>query len=96
MNKLISWLVTSSANPQKVSLTIRGVLVGVVAFVVQLAPITCSLWGVCIDTGVLNSIVDAIVHVATLALELIAAGMVVYGLLRKIYLGRWTHPETFV
>jgi hypothetical protein len=35
MKKIINWLVVSSANPEKVSLTVRGAIVGIIPLIIM-------------------------------------------------------------
>lgn len=97
MKKFFTWFITSSANPDAVSLSIKGVLVGVVALVVQWAPVACGIIAaLCVDTSQLSPLVEAITTVIKAALELVSGLMVIYGILRKIYLSRWAHPAASV
>ena len=94
MRKIWNWITASSADPIQVSLTVRGFLVLVVGFVVQLAPLACALSAsICFDATALTPIVDIIVDIVRIGLELAGAGLMLWGLLRKIKLGRWAHPD---
>jgi len=86
------WLKTSSQDPDKTALTFRGAMVGIVAAIMQLAPIACMYVGVCIDTTFINPLVDDVANIIKVALELVALVLVVAGILRKIWLGRWSAP----
>lgn len=81
---LISWLITSSSNPAAIGMTVRGVLVVIV-------PLIASLFGLTDDTS--NALVDAIVQLVVAAMTLVGVAMTVFGLLRKLYLQRWSHPD---
>lgn len=86
------------------SLAVRGVLVGLVALVMQWAPIACSLIAaLCFDTSLLNPLVDAVVQIVAiffgivkLILELVSGALIIWGILRKILLGRIVHPSAGV
>lgn len=92
--KFFSWLITSSADPEAVSLAVKGALVGVVAIIVQWAPVACGLIAaLCIDTSQLSPIVDAIATIIKATLEIVSAIMLIVGVLRKIYLARWAAPK---
>lgn len=93
IKKFWAWLTTSSQDPDKVALTFRGAMVGVVAAIIQLAPLACSYAGICFDTTFINPLVDAVANLIKVSLELVALVLVVAGILRKIWLGRWTHPS---
>ena len=93
MKNFFTWLITSSADPDAVSLTVKGALVYGVSIIMQFAPLACSLVAaLCFDTSVLSPAVDAIVGIIHAILVLISLCMVLYGLGRKIWLGRWAHP----
>lgn len=77
----INWLVTSSADPNKLSLTVRGALLAI-------APIAIYFLG--FSDADFNGLVDAIVEAITLLSALVAAIQVIFGLLRKINFRRWS------
>lgn len=79
-NKKKHWLIASSANPEKVALTVKGVLVGVLPVILILAPI----FGIPVDN--LSGVVEATVVAVQAFLTALSSVMVLYGLLRKIYL----------
>lgn len=85
-------LTRSSNDPAAMSLTVRGALVWAVAIIIQIAPVACTLGHVCIDTTQLNPLVDAITSFVKGGLELVAYGMMIVGIVRKIWLGRFVHP----
>ena len=76
MNKLFA----SSINPEKLSLTVKGILGGIATFVVSLA----VLFGVNITQGdfqmAINGVGDFIVAIGAV----ISTAMVIYGGIRKI------------
>lgn len=92
--KNVLYIITRSSNdPVAMSLAVRGVLVWLVALVIQWAPVACMLIvALCIDTSQLNPLVDVITNIVKTALELVADGLIAYGILRKIYYGRIVHP----
>ena len=77
MNKLF----TSSADPKQLSLTVRGILLAVL-------PILIALSGV--DEATATGIVDTIVDITFYGTTLFSLVVTLYGLLRKIRLGRWS------
>ncbi len=83
------WLVTSSQDPQKTGLLVRGALLWVVAQVLAMAPLLCQWANLCFDTGALSGLVDPIVGFVVSALSLLSYGMMVVGGLRKLWLSRW-------
>lgn len=84
MNNILSKVLTSSADPSRVSLLIRGVLMSFAPMVMLVLGITEADFG---------SLVDGIVEVVFFATSLIAALQMVWGGVRKINLGRWSHPD---
>lgn len=79
--KTLPKAVRSSANPEQLSRTVRGVLV-------SLIPIMIVVLG--IDEVDANALVDGVVNIVFLATSLWAGVDMVIGLARKIYLGRWS------
>lgn len=73
MNKVISWIVYSSKNSEKFSLTLRGILLTVVTFATHFFPE--------VDFPLL---VESIVLFVQQALTLIGTAMMVWGAVRKI------------
>jgi hypothetical protein len=84
MSELIAWLISSSSNPAAMGMTVRGVLV-------VLVPLIASLFGLGQDDS--NALVEAIVQLVVSGMTLMGVAMTVFGLVRKLYLGRWSHPE---
>lgn len=84
MSDFITWLLTSSADPNAVGLTVRG-------FLVLIAPIAAHLLGLDADTA--NGLVDTIVQLVVAAMTLVGVLMSLFGLARKVYLQRWAHPN---
>lgn len=81
MNDFFKWLVTSSADPAKVSLAIKGMglsIIPIVMFVTGLA-----------DSDV-TSIVNGVADVVAAIFAIVSAVMTVKGVLRKIDLQRWS------
>jgi hypothetical protein len=89
---LLKWLVTSSANAQKYSLMVKGVLMFGVAKLIALMPVLCGFHIACIavDGTLLSSAVDTIANIVYLGLSLIGSLAFLYGLARKLWNGRWS------
>src|SRR5882724_2733461 len=83
MGNIISWLITSSADPSEVSSTLKGLLLFAAPFIVGHAGI---------DADLANSLVGSIVLVVNDLFALIGAMVALFGFVRKIKLGRWAHP----
>lgn len=74
-------LITSSSDPKALSLTVKGILTA-------LLPIVIALSG--IDEATANGILDTIVNIVFYGSSLLSALVTLYGLLRKVKLGRWS------
>ena len=77
MQKTIQWFLYSSANPEKIALTVKGVLVGVLPVLMLVTNL---------DGESANSFVNAIQNVVFYTLSAVSSIGVAYGFLRKIYL----------
>lgn len=82
MKNLFSWLVTSSADPTKVALTVKGFLGTVASIIVMVSP----LFHLKIGSDDLNGVVDGVVQFITVAFGLVSATATIVGFIRKIYL----------
>ena len=80
--EFIKWIVTSSSDPTKYSLIVKGALSMGAAYLVQLLPILCGLALVClsVDGSVLASAIDTVANVVYMALSLVGAIAFLYGL----------------
>lgn len=88
-----AWLIASSNDPTKAGIAAKGAAVFAVSLVIQIAPFACQFIHFCIDTSLLNPIPEIVANFITLVLQLVAVALVAFGLLRKIWLGRWAHPD---
>lgn len=70
---------SSSVDPQKLSLTIKGVIAAVVPIILVLAPM--FHWSVNADD--FNHLADGVEAVIVAGSSLVSAVMIVYGLIRK-------------
>lgn len=71
-----SWVVVSSADPKRWSMTIKGLLA-------MFVPILASLAG--LDTDTLNGLVQTIAQTVEYGLYFVGALVALYGLVRKLY-----------
>lgn len=90
----IYYTTRSSSDPEKMSLTVKGALIGILPFAISLAGAVCMLSQFCVDTAQFEPLINAIVGWTKAALELVAYTVIIVGIVRKIYLGRWNHPAT--
>jgi len=89
---IINWVLTSSSDPNKYSLTIKGALSMGAAYVLQLLPVLCGFHVLCwsVDGSVLSSAIDTVTNIVYLALSLVGSVAFLWGLGRKIWLNRWS------
>lgn len=77
----MSNFLSSSADANKISLTVKGILLSLVPIIMIMTGLT---------EAEIQPIIDTIVQIVFLATTMISAGQVLYGLMRKIYLKRWS------
>lgn len=88
-NTLVRWVVVSSADPKEISLTIKGVLVGLVPYVMVLV----GLAHLNVGQDQLTTLIDGIADVIQYLLALISVSMTVVGMARKIWLTIKVHQQ---
>lgn len=74
-------LIMSSADATKYSTTFKGFALGLVPLIMMVTGMTVD------DTEGLINAIEKLIFFGT---ALIASAQVVYGLVRKLYLGRWS------
>ena len=79
-SKFTNWLVQSSSDPEKVSMMVKGILVGIIPFLMQFLP----LIGIKLSPDLVN-IPDFVYGVVFYGLTAIGAVIAVMGFLRKIW-----------
>lgn len=77
----MSNFLSSSADANKISLTVKGILLSLVPIIMIMTGLT---------EAEIQPIIDTFVQIVFLATTMISAGQVLYGLMRKIYLKRWS------
>jgi hypothetical protein len=82
LKNLIAWVVTSSADPSEVSLTVKGALIAVIPTLMAVAGIAHINLG---DGSLLTSFVDALAQFIQIALTLVATAIAVWGAARKVW-----------
>jgi hypothetical protein len=82
LKNLISWIVTSSADPSEVSLTVKGALIAVIPTLMAVAGVAHINLG---DGSLLTSFVDALAEFIQIALTLVATGIAAWGAARKVW-----------
>lgn len=71
-----SWVVVSSADPKRLSMTVKGLLT-------MFVPILASIAG--LDTDLLNGLVQTIAQAMEYGLYFVGTLVAMYGLVRKLY-----------
>lgn len=84
MNDFIKWLTTSSQDPTKTSLFIKGALTAA-------APVAMFAFG--FTEADYAPLVEAVEKAVFYGLSLLSMLMVLWGMGRKIASGRWAHPN---
>ena len=86
--KLYQWLVHSSADPNKTSLSVKMALLAVVPYVLNLVTAACGLGLVClgVDAESLNQVVKVIADIVFWALSIVSGVGFVIGFGRKLWL----------
>lgn len=77
-------LTRSSTDPKQLSMTVQGVLVGLVPLIITITGLT---------EAQLNEIIEAVVDIVYLTTSLVAAAYTVVGLIRKAVNRRWSAAE---
>lgn len=88
--QILTWLVTSSSDPDKYSAMVKGALGLALAWFLQISPLVCGAHIVCVDANVLTSAVQTIGNIVYFGLSFISAIVFMFGICRKIYLGRFS------
>ena len=92
--KNVTWFIRSSSDPQKVSMAVLAALLGIIPITMQVFSLTCGLQIVCVDvTGSeLKTIAETFANLTFLVLSAVSTVGVLWGLLRKLWSGRWAAP----
>lgn len=86
--KLFQWLLLSSANPSKFSLSVRMALLGVVPYILSIVTAACGFGLVClgVEAEGLNQVVGVIENLVFWGLSIIAGVGFLIGFVRKLWL----------
>lgn len=91
---VLKWFVTSSADPTRYSLAVKGAVGLAVAWLIQISPFICAAAIICLDPTVLQSVVQTSGTIVYDVLSLISACAFLYGIARKVYVGRFSAYQT--
>lgn len=86
MKKILNFIVYSSENPDKVSLTVKGVLLGLVPYIMYANEIACRVGDYCwnVEPNTLRLVAEDLATVIALGLTALASVMTAYGAGRKV------------
>jgi hypothetical protein len=87
-----NWFITSSSDPLKFSMTVRGTLLIAGSYALKAAVIACGLGIYClgIDQSAINQIVDSGANLAQGAALIVGSVMAVIGIWRKFKNKQWS------
>jgi hypothetical protein len=87
LQAVIVWLFTSSADADKVSLSVKMALLGLIPYAMQAIGIVCGLDVYCVDVdqGTLTELAEGVGNLVFYALSVVSALGTVYGVLRKLW-----------
>lgn len=87
MKNLFMWLVRSSVDPRRTSLTIRMFLLAIVPYLVHAVALLCGFGFVClgIDSEWFATIIEVIENIVFWSLSIIAGIGMIYGAIRKVW-----------
>lgn len=88
INTIITWIFTSSADPEKWSLMVKAALLGVVPAAIQAIGLACGFHIVCLAVSGddLNTLALSLTNLVYLGLSFVAAALGIIGFVRKVYL----------
>lgn len=84
LDKILKKLLASSADPKKISLTLKGILLAAAPIIIATTNLNADQY-----TVIVNGLVDITFYGTALA----SAFSMVFGLVRKIQLGKWSATE---
>ena len=89
---IINWFITSSADPKRTSLALKGVLVLGGTYLLHTINLACGIGLYCIgiDQNWINTMIEQLTFAAELSLMLVGIAVGIVGMARKITIGRWS------
>lgn len=81
------WFYVSSKDPRKTSLTVKGLLLGIVPLIIQGISFACGFGLFCLgvtDTE-LNGVIEALEAITYSVLAFIASVITIWGFVRKVF-----------
>ena len=94
--KFLNWLVVSSEDPTAISLTVRGLLVTAVPYIIGIAGFAHFQTLASTTPDIYNVLINYIVQFINDALTAIGSVMAIYGILRKLFNTHVPEPANVV
>jgi len=87
LKTVIIFLVASSKNPDKISLSLKMVMLGFIPYTMQVFGLACSIGDICvtIDQSMLEALVTAAADIVFYSLTFISSIGFAWGIVRKLY-----------
>lgn len=82
MKKIFKWLVISSADPKKISLTVKATLMGIIPLAIALS----GMADVPLEQNSMQAVATSVAQFVETALTLVSVTLTTAGLIRKVYL----------
>ena len=95
MRNAWNWLLTSSADPKKTGAWVKGLAILAGSQVVRVVNVACDFGLTCLGVTQehVNSFAEGAELFVTGAMIIIGLGVTLFGLGRKAYYARWSHPN---
>lgn len=90
LDNLVHWIAASSANPQGVSLTVRGALLGSIPALMYVVGVAHLNLG----QDQITAVFDAATGFLQSLLTVVATGLTLYGAMRKVWLSIFAAPSS--
>lgn len=81
LKKIWNWLVKSSVNAQRISLTVKGILIGIIPVVMTIA----HLANIKVESADLTTLIDAMANLIIVLGSLVSIIAMIWGVIRKIF-----------
>lgn len=88
MSKFIAWVVLSSKDPRKISLSVKAALVAIIPFFMHAVTVSCGFGLVClgVDSTHLQEVAEVTSDIIFWVFSIVSAIGFVYGFIRKLWL----------
>lgn len=88
LERIITWILVSSADPRNVSLTVKMALLAIVPWLMQAIGLACAFDTICIelDQSAIEAVAADVAQVVYAGLTIVSSVGLIYGLVRKVWL----------